>query len=69
MACPEGVTKGTVKNVLHQIKFPKNFQIPEVKKVVDYLYIDADEDHYHLQFQNKKGDIPISENGRKCNGQ
>ena len=68
MACPEGVTKGTVKNVLHQIKFPKNFQIPEVKKVVDYLYIDADEDHYHLQFQNKKGDIPISENGRKCNG-
>ena len=68
IACPEGVTKGTVKNVLHQLKFPKNFQVPEVKKVVDYLYIDADEDHYHLQFQNKKGDIVISENGRKCNG-
>ena len=68
MACPEGVTKGTVKNVLHQLRFPQNFQAPKVKKVVDYLYIDADEDHYHLQFQNKKGDIVISENGRKCNG-
>lgn len=68
MACPEGVTKGTVKNVLHQIKFPGNFQIPEVKKVVDYLYIDADEDHYHLQFQNKKGDLVVNEKGRKCNG-
>ena len=68
MACPEGVTKGTVKNVLHQIKFPKNFQIPEVRKEVDYLFIDADEDHYHLQFQNKKGDIVINDNGRKCNG-
>ena len=68
MACPEGVTKGTVKKELHRITFPKSFQIPEVKRKVPYLYIDADEDHYHLQFQQKKGDLVINENGRKCNG-
>ncbi len=32
---------------------------------MDYLYIDADEDHYALQFQEKKGDLEVSENGRK----
>ncbi|MFR6562978.1 MAG: hypothetical protein ACLUR5_14440 [Eubacterium ventriosum] len=35
---------------------------------MDYLYIDADEDHYALQFQEKKGDLEVSENGRKKNG-
>ena len=67
-ASPEGITKGAVKDLLHAIKFPPNFRIPMVKKVVDYLYIDADEDHYHLQFQNKKGDLERNENGYKCNG-
>ena len=28
----EGVSKQTVKNQLHKLKFPKSFQIPEVKK-------------------------------------
>jgi hypothetical protein len=35
---------------------------------VDYLYIEADEDHVSLQFQNRKGDLKTSENGRKLNG-
>ncbi|WP_026503833.1 UPF0236 family transposase-like protein [Butyrivibrio sp. NC3005] len=65
---PEGITKQTVKNLLHNTQFPKSFQIPEKKKQVDYLYIDADEDHYHLQFREKLGDIKIDENGRKNNG-
>ena len=64
----EGVSKQTVKNQLHKLKFPKSFQIPEVKKVVDYLYIDADEDHYHLQFKEKRGDLETNEYGRKLNG-
>jgi hypothetical protein len=67
-ASPSGITKGAVKDILHKIQFPPNFQVPRQKKVVDYLYIDADEDHYHLQFQNKKGDLIKSENGRKRNG-
>ena len=67
-ASPSGITKGAVKDVLHKIQFPPNFRIPMVKKVVDYLYIDADEDHYHLQFQKRKGDLERNENGRKCNG-
>lgn len=35
---------------------------------MDYLYIDADEDHAHLQFQEKKGDLEVSKSGRKKNG-
>ena len=38
-----------------------------MKKTVDYLYIDADEDHYHLQFHEARGDIEVNENGRKNN--
>ena len=63
-----GVSKGTVKNILHATKFPENYQKQKTKRVVEYLYIDADEDHYHLQFNQKKGDLKISENGRKLNG-
>ena len=63
-----GVSKGTVKTLLHKTVFPSSFQIPMVKRVVENIYIDADEDHYHLQFQETKGDIVTSENGRKKNG-
>ena len=68
IACPEGVTKGTVQNVLHAVRFPQKIQVPMVKKVVENLYIEADEDHYHLQFKNKKGDLGKTENGYKNNG-
>lgn len=37
------------------------------KKQVDYLYIDADEDHVSLQFQKKKGDLERDFRGYKKN--
>lgn len=62
------LSKGAVKDIIHSLEFPENFIIPMQKKVVDVLYIDADEDHAHLQFQLKKGDLEINEYGRKKNG-
>jgi hypothetical protein len=44
------VSKQTVKNKIHKLQFPQNWNRPPQKKVVDYLYIDADEDHVSLQF-------------------
>lgn len=61
------VSKQTVKNKIHQLNFPVNEEKPEKKKVVDYLYIDADEDHVSLQFRNKKGDLTESGNHQKNN--
>ena len=63
----EFVSKETVKNKIHALKFPKNTEILKEKKVVDYLYIDADEDHISLQFHEKKGDLVKLENNRKDN--
>lgn len=40
---------------------------PVHKKQVDYLYIDADEDHVSLQFQKKKGDLEKDSRGYKKN--
>lgn len=62
-----GVSKQTVKNKIHGLEFPKNEEKPERKKVVDYLYIDADEDHISLQFREKKGDLEENENHQKNN--
>lgn len=62
------VSKAAVKDLLHKTKFPPNFVTPKKKKVVENLHIEADEDHFHLQFQNKKGDLEIGKNGRKING-
>ncbi len=67
-ASVDGVTKGTVKNLIHSLKFPVNYTKPTRKREVEYLYIEADEDHYHLQFLRHKGDLERSENGRKMNG-
>lgn len=61
------VSKETTKNILHTLRFPE-VVYPEVKKEVEYLYIDADEDHVALQFRDEKGDITTSENGYKNNG-
>lgn len=52
----DAVSKETVMNKLHALKFPKTEPQPE-KKAVKYLYIDADEDHVSLQYLEKKGDI------------
>lgn len=61
------VKKQTVKNKMHKLKFPKNRERPEKKKEVEYLYIEADEDHASLQFREKKGDLLKNENHQKNN--
>jgi hypothetical protein len=61
------VSKQTVKNKIHEIVFPKE-TINNRKQVVKNLYIDADEDHVSLQFQNEKGDLEASDRGLKKNG-
>lgn len=61
------VSKQTVKNKVHQLRFPENTEKPEKKKIVDYLYIEADEDHVSLQFREKKGDLTVSGSGQKNN--
>lgn len=60
------VSKQTVKNKIHALNFPEVVK-PAAKKVVDYLYIDADEDHVSLQFKEKKGDLPVNERNQKDN--
>ncbi len=61
------VSKQTVKNKIHKLEFPKNEEKTVKKKVVDYLYVDADEDHVSLQFRNQKGDLTENENHQKNN--
>ena len=60
------VSKQTVKEKIHGLQFPP-MEKPEKKKEVDYLYIEADEDHIALQFREKKGDLVKDEKGRKNN--
>jgi hypothetical protein len=67
LSLTEEVSKETVKNKLHELQFPQEERKQE-KKVAEYLYVDADEDHISLQFREKRGDIQ-KENGRKNNGQ
>ena len=62
------VSRQTVKNKIHALEFPPDDSAPEQKKTVDYLYMDADEDHVALQFHEKKGDLTKAENGGKNNG-
>lgn len=50
------MSKETVMNKLHVLKFPKTLHQGE-KKAVENLYIDADEDHVSLQYIVEKGDI------------
>ena len=52
----DAVSKETVMNKIHSLRFPKAEPQPE-KKALKYLYIDADEDHVSLQYINVKGDI------------
>lgn len=61
----DNVSKQTVKSLLHNTKFPEEV-IPDEKRKVKYLYIDADEDHVALQYLVKKGDTKTL--ARKNNG-
>ena len=62
------VSKQTVKTKIHALEFPKEQARRGRKRKAEYLYIEADEDHVSLQFQNTKGDLEVNENGRKLNG-
>lgn len=61
------VSKQTVMKKVHSLRFDKDDKIPEEKKYVKKLYIDADEDHLSLQYQKKKGDLVEGRYGRKNN--
>jgi len=61
----EGVSKQTVLTQIHGLKFPPEPN-PSEKRQVEHLYIDADEDHLSLQFNEHKGDL-VREDGRKTN--
>ena len=61
------VSRQTVKNKIHQLEFPPEKENPCRKKEVEYLYIDADEDHIALQFRKEKGDLLENENHQKNN--
>lgn len=53
----ESVSKQTVKNKIHELRFATEPKKLAVKKEVECLYIDADEDHVALQYLERKGDI------------
>ena len=53
--------------MIHALEVEMPEEIPEKKKQIKTLHIQADEDHVALQFYRKKGDLQISENGRKSN--
>lgn len=61
------VSRQTVKNKIHQLEFLPEKESPFRKKEVEYLYIDADEDHISLQFRKGKGDLVENENHQKNN--
>lgn len=61
------VSKQTVMNKLYQLQFPEETVYPQEKKVVEYLYVEADEDHVSRQFREKKGDLQETENHQKNN--
>lgn len=62
----EMISKQTVKNIVHGLSFPEE-KAPAAKKEIEYLYIDADEDHISRQFNEKKGDLKVDSQGRKIN--
>ena len=62
------ISKQAVMKKIHTLQFPKEWKAPEEKKAVDYLYIEADEDHIALQYRDKKGDLKRTGKGQKNNG-
>lgn len=61
------ISKQAVMKQVHELEIPTVKESVKEKKKVKVLYIDADEDHVSLQFNNKKGDLKVDENGRKQN--
>ena len=64
----DDISKSAIKDMIHALRFPEKSWKPLTKKrVVDYLYIEADEDHVSLQFLNQKGDLKRDKKGKKNN--
>lgn len=63
------ISKQTVKNKIHELKFPHNYEPLEKKRQAESLYIDADEAHVSLQFHEKKGDLKTIGSNHKNNCQ
>lgn len=61
----DSVHKQTVKNLIMETEIPKITNISKDKKVVDVLYIEADEDHVALQDKFKKKEYITDKNGKK----
>jgi hypothetical protein len=61
----DDVSKQAVMNKIHELEFPADTEPVPEKKTVEYLYIEADEDHIPKQFNEKKGDLARTENGFK----
>ena len=61
------VSKQTVKNKIHSLKFNNEYKELANKKKVKYLYIDADEDHVSLQYQENKGDLSRNDGQKRSN--
>lgn len=61
------LSKEAVMNYLHDLQFPVRTDWPAEKKTVKTLFIEADEDHCKLQYQNKKGDLEVNSNNYKNN--
>lgn len=61
----DGVNKQTVKNLIMETEIPKTKYINANKKVVDVLYIEADEDHVALQDKFKKKEYITDINGKR----
>jgi hypothetical protein len=56
----DSVSKQTVKNKIHELVIEEELKVPEVKKKVEVLYIDADEDHIAEQaYTGEKGNTII----------
>ena len=54
------ISKTAVMDKVHGIQTELPFPKPEKKKCVEYLYVEADEDHIHKQEKNgteKKGSM------------
>lgn len=56
---PSGdASRESVMNIIHGLEFPEDsWEKPEEKRKAEYIYIEADEDHVHLQYRERKGDI------------
>ncbi len=63
------VSKSAVMDEIHNLTFESEKEKVTVteKRKVEYLFIDADEDHVALQFKEKKGDLSTNEHGQKSN--